>query len=84
MEVKILPNPVKDQLQVSVLSTQNGPASVSIMDANSRIIFRFKENLLKGSNTILYPQVINLSEGTYFLRIEIDGVYLISKFNKLK
>ena len=83
-ELKVLPNPVKDLLQVSVNVPQNSIARVTIMDAGGRILYRFTENLLKGSNTIAYSQAALLTEGVYFVRVEMDEKKLIAKFNKLK
>lgn len=83
-ELKVLPNPVKDLLQVSVNVPQNSIARVTIMDASGRILYRFTENLLKGSNTIAYSQAALLTEGVYFVRVEMEEKKLIAKFNKLK
>ncbi|MBI5372471.1 MAG: T9SS type A sorting domain-containing protein [Sphingobacteriales bacterium] len=82
-EIRILPNPVRNQLQLSVMAMQNGDATVLILDASGRIVYRFKENLRRGSNSMTYPQAGQLQEGMYFLRVEMDGVLLTTKFNKL-
>ena len=51
-EIRILPNPVQDLLQVSVNVPQNSVARIRIMDATGRTLYRFYESLLKGSNTL--------------------------------
>jgi len=83
-ELRILPNPVQDLLQVSLNVPQNSTARITIMDAAGRVLYQFRENLLKGSNTLTYSQAAFLIEGMYFLRVELDEKKLITKFNKLK
>jgi hypothetical protein len=83
-ELRILPNPVQDLLQVSVNVPQNSIARIRIMDATGRTLYRFNENLLKGSNTLTYTQVSLLNEGIYFVQVELDEKKLTAKFNKLK
>lgn len=82
--IKVLPNPVKDLLQISLQVQQNTIAGILIMDASGRILYRFSENLLRGSNTLAYTEAATLPEGMYFIRVELEGKQLISKFNKLK
>ncbi|MBN8687445.1 MAG: T9SS type A sorting domain-containing protein [Chitinophagales bacterium] len=83
-EMKIMPNPVKELLQVSLNVQQNVVATVVISDANGRILFRYNEQLLKGSNTLSYSEAAALPEGMYFIRVELEGKMMVSKFNKLK
>ncbi len=81
--VKILPNPVKDQLQLSVTTVQNSQADIMIMDAGNRLLFRFTAQLRQGSNTLQYPEIANLPGGVYFLRIRMNETMIVMKFNKL-
>ncbi len=83
-ELRILPNPVHELLQVSVNVPQNSTARIIIMDAAGRVLYRFNETLLKGSNTLAYTQAALLQEGMYFVQIELDDKKMIAKFNKLK
>lgn len=84
VEIKILPNPVTDQLQLLINTHQNGIANIMIIDGTGRTIYHFKENLQKGSNTITYSQVAHLSEGIYYVRLQMEGAFITEKFNKLK
>lgn len=83
-DIKILPNPVTNLLQVAISVPQNTNAHISVVDASGRILFRYNENLKKGNNTLAYTQVALLTEGLYFVRVEMDETSFITKFNKLK
>ena len=84
LEMKILPNPVTDQLQLLVNIVKNGNADIAILDGTGRIVYHYKESLQKGSNTIVYTSVINLPEGMYYVKIQVDEVSIIQKFSKIK
>ncbi|HRG23756.1 MAG TPA: T9SS type A sorting domain-containing protein [Chitinophagaceae bacterium] len=83
-EVRILPNPVRDQLQLSIVSVLTTPADIIILDANNRLLMRFSEQVRQGKNILLYPQTTELPEGVYFLRIVLGEDVLTRKFTKLK
>jgi uncharacterized repeat protein (TIGR01451 family) len=81
--IKISPNPVQDHIQLQVNASQDGTADITITDMAGRIIYRFSKKLQKGSNPITFSQVANLPEGIYYLRMQVDGIAVSEKFNKL-
>jgi uncharacterized repeat protein (TIGR01451 family) len=84
LEMRILPNPISDQLQILISTVKNGTAAISIIDGTGRTVYHYKENLQKGSNTITYTSVNSLPEGMYYVRVQIAEVSIIQKFSKVK
>jgi len=84
LSMKLVPNPVRNQLQLQVTSEKQGLAEIVILDATGRIVLKEKENINKGSNTISYFQVSRFAEGVYYIKLQINGEVMLEKFNKLK
>lgn len=84
VEVRISPNPVSSQLQLSIVSTSNTRAGIMILDASNRILYQYNEPIRQGANNLIYSQASLLPEGVYFLRVEMDGGVQIRKFTRLK
>ncbi len=82
--IQIMPNPVRDQLQVLVNVSVSSWAQIYIVDGNGRIMQKYMEALLPGSNTFTYSQTANLPYGVYYLRIIIGDQIIIKKFSILK
>ena len=82
--VQIFPNPVRDQLQVSVNTPASVIASILIVDGNGKTIKKFTEKLLPGSNTFLYKEANHLPNGVYYLRLNLHNQIITQKFNILK
>ena len=83
-DVQILPNPVRDRLQVLINSGISSTADLYIMDGNGKLIKRYTENVQQGSNTFIYNQASNLPVGLYYLRIKIGSEIIIKKFSVIK
>ena len=83
-DVQILPNPVRDQLQLFINSGIPSTADIYIIDGNGKLIKKFTENILQGSNTFIYHQASNFPVGLYYLRIKIGGEIIIKKFSLIK
>ena len=84
LEMKILPNPVTNQLQLLINTVKNGNADIAIIDGTGRIVYHYKENLQKGNNTITYTSAGNLPEGLYYVRVSTAEGSIIQKFSKVK
>ncbi len=82
--VQLMPNPAKDMIQVVVNSRVSTKATVSIVDAAGKEIYRFKENLMIGNNTLTYSQVALLPSGLYYLRLYNDEINQAVRFNIVK
>ncbi|MCW3115940.1 MAG: type sorting protein [Chitinophagaceae bacterium] len=82
--IQIVPNPVKDQLKVTIVSVKKGVAEVQVFDENGKILINASENILPGNNFLGYPQTEGFPNGIYYLRIKLDENIITRKFNKLK
>ncbi|HWR32904.1 MAG TPA: T9SS type A sorting domain-containing protein, partial [Chitinophagaceae bacterium] len=83
-EMKILPNPVTDQLQILVNTVKVGVADISIIDGTGRTVYSYKENLQKGNNTITYTSANQLPVGVYYVRLQVEAASITQKFSKIK
>lgn len=88
-EIRILPNPTKDVVEINFLTAQKGKVSFVLADARGRIIYK-KEFDSYGHGRIEHIDMRRMTGGTYFLRIELvaisgsvskKGSYKIIKLN---
>jgi hypothetical protein len=82
--LQILPNPVTDQLQILISSKLNAEVTILILDVTGKTLYRNKETLQAGSNTITNRYVASLASGTYYLKVVNEQINLSGKFNVLK
>ncbi len=75
--VSIYPNPVKDELTISLTNLQSGMVSLSIYNMDGKLISDKKENLNQGK-TLVTMDVSSYPNGTYFMYIN-DGGQKINK-----
>lgn len=68
ISASIFPNPVKEQLTLSISSSQVSTAQVSIFDHTGRRVSSFNIDTEKGANTKIIDTAL-LPEGIYFLQI---------------
>jgi uncharacterized repeat protein (TIGR01451 family) len=83
-DIQILPNPVRDKLELLVNVRKSAIAKIYLLDGTGRIMDRFTETLREGSNTFMYSEPSAYPIGIYYLRAEIDGLILTRKFNVIK
>jgi len=83
-DMQVLPNPVKDQLQVLVTITASGLAEIVVLDVNGRVLMKNKEILQSGSNTLTYHQVADLPSGVYYVRLSTGETVLTKRFSLIK
>lgn len=83
-EVIIFPNPVRDQLQVSVNASVSSTARFLIVNANGRTIKEYTETIRRGSNTFRYDDTGSLPNGMYYLLINFNGKVISRKFSVIK
>lgn len=79
--LQVFPNPVKNQLQLNILADKTCIAHVYIIDVSGRIVSRFNEKLQQGNNSISWNGASYLSTGSYYLKLDIGGEVLTTKFN---
>jgi len=78
--VKLMPNPVKHDLQLKIMSDKQQQVSAILTDVSGKILYSEKFYLLAGGN-IFYRDMSSYSNGTYFIRIiAADGSFSIKKF----
>jgi uncharacterized repeat protein (TIGR01451 family) len=82
--VQIFPNPVRDQLQVSVTAATGLAAQFYLLDGNGKLVKKYTENILPGSNTFTYSETRNLPNGVYYLRVNLGEQPVTHKFSILK
>ncbi len=82
--LQILPNPVTDQLQILISSKLNAEVTILILDASGKTLYKNKETLQAGSNTVTNRYVASLASGTYYLKVLNEHINLSAKFNVLK
>ena len=80
-KLQVFPNPVKNQLQLNILADKSSIALVYIIDVSGRIVSRFNEKLQQGNNSISWNGATYLSTGSYYLKLDIGGEVLTTKFN---
>jgi hypothetical protein len=83
-EVQILPNPVRSRLQLLISSELSTVAQIYIVDGNGKIVKKYTENILQGSNTFTYSEPGNLPTGLYYLRLTIGNEIITKKFSVIK
>jgi uncharacterized CHY-type Zn-finger protein len=83
-EVQILPNPVRSRLQLLVSSELSTVGQIYIVDATGKIVQKYTENILQGSNTFTYSQAGNLPTGLYYLRLTMGNEIITKKFSVIK
>jgi hypothetical protein len=74
-DLKVYPNPAKNELTLELFSTNKGFASISITDLTGKVIVtKFGRAVNSGINKIvLKDEISHLQEGFYILNIEIEG-----------
>jgi len=82
--VQIFPNPIQDQLQVSVNSATSFTAQVYILDGNGKTIKKYTETILPGNNVFTYSETRSLPNGIYYLRLNLGTQLITQKLSVLK
>lgn len=78
--IKISPNPVKDQLNLSLKEMEAGKKEISILTLNGNVIY--SENIQVKGNYSKTIDVSRLNKGTYLLRLINNGKVEVTKFTR--
>ena len=65
----LFPNPVSDQLNIKFNSETNENTIIQIMDLQGRILYQQNQKCISGVN-LIDIQLLNLSKGIYFCKIQ--------------
>lgn len=64
-DVKVLPNPVRDVLQVKIAAVNNSNADIHIYDQSGKLVAFVKTFVQQGNNTISLYQLVDQPRGVY-------------------
>ena len=84
VNVQILPNPVREQLQVLITTPVQTTADIYIIDGNGKILQQYRETSRPGVNSFTYRQVAALPVGIYYMRIKLGNSIINKKFSVIK
>ncbi|WP_309640548.1 YCF48-related protein [Flavobacterium sp.] len=82
LKVDVLPNPIKDKLNVSITFTQNDHIVLELYDATGRFIKSLKNDVIKNPSTKNYSFDFPYPSGTYLLNLHNDTGRQSVKFIK--
>lgn len=82
--VQILPNPVREQLQVLVTTPVQVITDIHIIDGSGKILQQYKETSMPGVNSFTYRQVAALPVGIYYMRLKLGSTIINKKFSVIK
>jgi len=80
-KLQVVPNPVRDNINVLISSSEKAVVTIYIMDMKGRRVYKSTEKIQAGSITIRLPVAHNLLPGTYILEAIIDKKVLTTRFN---
>jgi hypothetical protein len=72
-EIRILPNPVNDRMQLAIANSKNEMAVIKIFNAVGALMDLRKVSLQKGNNVINYEGLNKWGSGTYPITVEVGG-----------
>lgn len=75
--LEAFPNPVQNELQLSLTVTKSGPVVIHVLDATGRVIQQHNRTLTRGGNVLTLPTTA-LATGAYFLRTVTPSEKLLS------
>ena len=74
--LKVIPNPMQGQAEISFYTEQEGAATISIYDIAGKEVLQSDDNYSKG---IQKYQLTGLKQGLYFISIKSDGYWHTAK-----
>jgi hypothetical protein len=84
VSLSIIPNPVKESMQISINSTSNQVAQYRIIDAGGKIMHSQKISLLKGNNVVSFTDLEKWSTGVYQVQVLMAEQVFNQKFVLVK
>ena len=74
--IKVSPNPMQGQAEISFYAKQAGNAKIAIYDIAGKEVLKYEEKLLQGTQK---HQLIGLKQGVYFIIISGEGYFYTAK-----
>jgi hypothetical protein len=82
--VKVYPNPVSDQLNLSYFLNKDSNVTIKIMDVlGNEITTLFTERLLAGDQANSFNIASRLNSGFYFIRVSVGGEVITKRISVL-
>jgi hypothetical protein len=78
----VFPNPYSTDYSLSFTATNNGNASIEMVDLQGRVVASQEATISSGPNTLSMKETTNLKSGIYFVRLTINGETQIIKLAK--
>lgn len=81
-QIQVTPNPVNDNMKVSINAERSDVATVMIADMSGKVILSKNFNVTAGDNDIPVSTAA-LHAGNYIVKVQLNGDVQVSKFIKL-
>jgi hypothetical protein len=83
-KLSIIPNPVRDVMQVAINSNNSGSIDLRIFDMSGKVVHQIKANVQSGVNVISFDQLSRLQQGTYIVVVYTGDEILREKIVLVK
>ncbi|HQE12365.1 MAG TPA: T9SS type A sorting domain-containing protein [Flavipsychrobacter sp.] len=80
IKIAIYPNPVKEEMNLQVVTSSDTKAEVLITDLTGKVLYTTSLQLAKGSNNSKI-KLVNVSRGTYFIKVITENEIFTQKFD---
>ena len=77
--VKIFPNPVRDNVQISIYSTTEKNIELSIYDAAGRLMHAMSKNIPKGNSILNISDFLSWPDGVYSVKVISGNTLFVDK-----
>ena len=79
MKARIMPNPVKDVMQVNIFSLVDKTIEISIYNSTGFLMKRIQANIQKGNMQLTFSDFNNWPNGIYIFKLNSDNDTIIKK-----
>jgi hypothetical protein len=80
--IQILPNPVRDNIQLNFHAQNSCSVNISITNSYGQTVGNYNYTVEKGYNSIVLGSLHNVKNGLYILRLNMSGQSFMKKFIK--
>jgi hypothetical protein len=81
-EIKVYPNPFVSTENIQIYSTSNQIATIDLYSSDGKLIKKYTQSLIKGSNLIILNSLDILPSAQYYLKIKMSNNTSIKKIVK--
>ncbi|MCC7533431.1 MAG: T9SS type A sorting domain-containing protein, partial [Bacteroidia bacterium] len=80
--VNVFPNPFQSDVMVQINALSNTNATISVFDIMGKKVAEFVESVVEGDNAIALSKLNSLTNGVYFVKVNMDGNEVVTKLIK--